>query len=99
MNWAIEVRDRRGETLAFLPSVTAEEIEALVSKVLNEETGGIVIYRSIVAASNKKGGDGNDDQQDLGLVKAVVAQSNGNLTYCRYCRTTGGHTGDCAVIS
>lgn len=67
-SWAIEAHDTTGKPVFFRSVVGFIELQVLVPEILAEPTtGGIVIYRSIVATSNKKVGD-DDDEQPLGLV-------------------------------
>lgn len=52
-SWAIEAHDKNGGKFFFRPVVTDEQIGHLVTEIMTyERVGGIVIYRSTIAAGN-----------------------------------------------
>lgn len=68
-NWTIEAHDTTGKTVFFRPAVDFIELQVLIPEILAEATtGGVVIYRAIVVASNKKVGDDHGVERHLGLV-------------------------------
>lgn len=53
-DWAIEAHDTTGRRFLYRRITTRKKIGKLIAQIMtNETTGGIVIYRSIVAESNK----------------------------------------------
>lgn len=53
-DWAIEAHDTTGRRFLYRRITTRKKIGKLIAQIMtNETTGGIVIYRSTVAESNK----------------------------------------------
>lgn len=101
-DWAIEAHDTTGRRFLYRRITTRKKIGKLIAQIMtNETTGGIVIYRSIVAESNKTevvvgamdywpAGDPDDDYDDTGWPSALSAYEQGEhpcppLGGCKTC--------------
>jgi hypothetical protein len=98
VTFTIEAHNTAANRICLLEHIAADDVAKYVEEVMRNPTlGGLTVYRT---PHRKGGGQG---AEVLGLVgDEPVAGGNGALrtfTYCHFCETTGGHAGDCVVIS